>query len=97
MERTNPVDTQPLFWHIGDMSTNYTPFARALASVEEFSDKAVAVMPETPSEEMLRYVAHVTGEDIEKLYRLYQMFLTTGRLDQLGSACLLPSAGFAED
>jgi hypothetical protein len=74
-----------------------TPFMRALNSVEKFSDGSVAVLPEMPSDEMLRYVAHVTNEDIDKLRRLYELFLTTGRLDQLGSQALPPSAGFAED
>lgn len=74
-----------------------SPFLRALASVEGFSSQAVAVMPESPTAEMLRYIAHVTGEDEEKLQRLYQMFITTGRLDQLGSTGLPPVAGFAEE
>lgn len=74
-----------------------TPFRRAINSVEKFSDKSIAVLPEMPSEEMLRYVAHVTNEDIDKLRRLYELFLTTGRLDQLGPSALPPSAGFAED
>ena len=79
------------------MESPYTPFARALRSVEAFSDRAVAVLPETPSEEMLAYIAHVTGEDGDKLRRLYELFLATGRLDQLGSNGLPPSGGFAED
>lgn len=76
---------------------NATPFMRALASVEGFSDKAVAVLPETPSLDMLGYVAHVTGEDMDKLKRLYELFVTTGRLDQLGSTGLPASGGFAEE
>ncbi len=78
------------------MKPHDTPFARALASVENFSDKAVAILAETPSEEMLRYVAHVTGEDVDKLRRLYELFLVTGRLDEWGKAGV-PSAGFAEE
>mgnify|MGYP000977473121 FL=1 len=57
----------------------------------------MAILPETPSQEMLRYVAHVTGEDVDKLRRLYEMFLATGRLDELGKSGLPPSAGFAEE
>lgn len=79
------------------MEKKSTPFTRALTSVENFSDKAVAVMPETPAEEMLRYVAYVTGEDMDKLRRLYEIFLMTGRLDQFSNAALPPSAGFAEE
>jgi hypothetical protein len=71
-------------------------FERALAQVEAFSDKNVAVMPEKPGAEMLNYIAHVTGEDTDKLKRLYELFLATGRLDAFGKHEPV-SAGFAED
>lgn len=70
--------------------------ARALAEVDRFSDKNIAVLPERPCEEMLKYIAHTTGEDVDKLRRLYELFLATGRLDSFGSNSLPPSAGFAE-
>lgn len=69
---------------------------RALAQVENFSDKNIAVMPETPGTEMLNYIAHVTGEDKDKLRRLYELFLATGRLDAFGRHEPV-TAGFAED
>ena len=74
----------------------HSPFERALASVAEFSDKNIAVMPETAGVEMLNYIAHVTGEDVDKLRRLYELFLATGRLDAFGRHDPV-SAGFAED
>lgn len=73
-----------------------SPYERALASVEKFSDKAVAVLPEKPDEEMLRYIAHVTGGDIDKLRRIYELMISVGRLDSFGSGSA-PSGGFAED
>jgi len=76
--------------------TPVSPFERALKEVENFSEKAVAVMPEKPGEEMLRYIAHVTGEDLDKLRRIYELFLTVGRLDAFGKSAA-PSAGFAEE
>lgn len=75
-----------------------SPFMRALSQVEAFSDKAVAVMPEVPNTEMLRYVAHVTGEDTDKLKRIYELFVATGRLDSFDPGVIAgASAGFAED
>jgi len=75
---------------------DYTNFlARALAAVEDLSDSQVAILPERPSAEMLNYIAHVTGEDMDKLRRLYELFLSTGRLDAF-SKTQVPSAGFAE-
>jgi hypothetical protein len=69
---------------------------RALAQVEAMSDKNIAVMPEKPGAEMLNYIAHVTGEDIDKLKRLYELFLATGRMDAFGKHESVTS-GFAED
>ena len=71
-------------------------FERALAQVENFSDKNIAIMPEIPGTEMLNYIAHVTGEDVDKLRRLYELFLATGRLDAFGRHEPV-SAGFAEE
>lgn len=80
------------------MAADSPLFERALAAVEQFSDKAVAVMPEIPNAEMLNYVAHVTGEDVDKLRRLYELFLAVGRLDSFSSDAVSgASAGFAED
>lgn len=71
-------------------------FDRALSAVETFSDKNIAILPETPGIEMLNYIAHVTGEDVDKLRRLYELFLATGRLDAFGRHDPV-TAGFAED
>lgn len=80
------------------MAADSPLFERALAAVEKFSEKSVAVLPETPSTEMLNYVAHVTGEDVDKLRRLYELFLATGRLDSFSADAISGStAGFAED
>lgn len=78
------------------MADEHEFLQRALTVVEGFSDRAVAVLPEAPSEEMLRYVAHVTGDDPERLRRIYQLFLETGRLDAFQRPGA-PAAGFAED
>ncbi len=80
------------------MAADSPLFERALTAVEHFSDKAVAVLPETPTVEMLNYVAHVTGEDADKLRRLYELFLAVGRLDSFSSGTLSGNvAGLAED
>lgn len=80
------------------MAADSPIFERALAAVEGFSEKSVAVLPEQPSVEMLNYVAHVTGEDKDKLRRLYELFLAVGRLDSFSSGALSgSSAGFAEE
>ena len=80
------------------MAADSPLFERALAAVEQFSDKAVAVLPETPTVEMLNYVAHVTGEDADKLRRLYELFLAVGRLDSFSSGTVSGTvAGFAEE
>jgi hypothetical protein len=73
------------------------PFQRALTSVEGFDHGAVAVMPEMPDAEMLRYTAQVTGLDQDLLRRLYQIFVNTSRLDKFSTSTLPPSAGFAEE
>lgn len=80
------------------MTADSPLFERALVAVQQFSDKAVAVLPETPNAEMLNYVAHVTGEDVDKLRRLYELFLAVGRLDSFSSDAVSgATAGFAED
>lgn len=71
-------------------------FERALAQIDGFSDKNIALMPEIPGAEMLNYIAHVTGEDVDKLRRLYELFLATGRLDAFGRHEPV-SGGFAEE
>lgn len=69
---------------------------RALGAVEGFSDQHLAILPETPPTELLNYVAHITGDDVDKLRRLYQIFVSVGRLDSFGRDSS-PGAGFAED
>jgi hypothetical protein len=74
-----------------------SPFSRALAQVEAFSEKGVAVMPETASKELISYVSSITGEDAEKLARLYEIFLSAGRLDKFQQPLSTAVAGFAEE
>ena len=74
-----------------------SPFARALAQVETFSEKEVAVLPEKPGKEMLAYVASMTGEDPAKLARLYEIFVAAGRLDKFRQPLATGTAGFAEE
>ena len=74
-----------------------SPYQKALAQVDAFSETDVAVLPSKPSMEMMRYIASLTGEDPEKLARLYAYFVSVGRLD--GYVQLPPSdvSGFAEE
>lgn len=74
-----------------------SPLSRALAAVERFSDEAIAVVPEAPGMELLQYVSHMTGEDIEKLARLYQIFISAGRLDSFEPEVFTGLTGFAEE
>ncbi len=74
-----------------------SPYERALAEVEGFSETAVAVLPETPPLEMLRYVAQLTGEDADKLAKLYAYFVSLGRLDGYAQEPDSGLSGFAED
>lgn len=74
-----------------------TPYRRALAQVEGFSEQAVAVLPEKPGTEMLRYIAQLTGEDEAKLARLYAYFISLGRLDGYAQEPGSELTGFAED
>ncbi len=89
-------DCQPKEHFVMD-TRDTSPFSRALAQVEAFSEKAVAVMPEKPGKEMLAYVSQITGEDPEKLARLYQVFVSMGRLDKFEQEIPSGMAGFAED
>lgn len=82
------------------MSANYkagTPFQRALGAVGEFSEPHVAIVPEKPTVEMLSHIAAVTGEDADKLARLYQLFLIYGRLDKFQPGTMTGPSGFAEE
>ena len=74
-----------------------TTFQRALDDVADFSEQSVAVMPENPGAELLRYVAKMTGEDTEKLARLYAYFIAAGRLDGYAQEEVLAVGGFAEE
>ncbi len=74
-----------------------SPFARALAQVADFSEKEVAVLPENPGREMLHYAASVTGEDADKLARLYQVFISLARLDKFNQDLPSAASGFAEE
>jgi len=74
-----------------------SPYRQALERVENFSEKQVAVLPEQPGAEMLRYVAQLTGEDADKLARLYAYFISLGRLDAYPEAPPGAAAGFAEE
>jgi len=74
-----------------------TPFTRALAQVEAFSEKNVAVLPENPGKEMLAYVASITGEDAAKLGRLYEVFVAAARLDKFQQPVPSGMTGFAEE
>lgn len=72
-------------------------FARAMAEVERFSEKNVAILPEKPCKEMLSHLAAVTGEDVDKLRRLYDLFIASARLDKYTSETLSGQIGFAEE
>lgn len=74
-----------------------TPFARAFAAVEHFSEKSVAVLPERPSRDMIAHAAQITGEDADKLARLYQLFVSMGRLDKFSQELPSGTTGFAEE
>lgn len=72
-------------------------FTRALKTVETFSEKNVAVLPETPSVELLSYLAAVTGQDAQMIARLYEVIINAARLDKYTQDTLSGQIGFAED
>jgi hypothetical protein len=74
-----------------------SPFARALRRVEEFSEKHVAVLPEKPGAELLTYLSLMTGEDAQKIARLYDWIIATARLDTVREAAPSALVGFAEE
>jgi hypothetical protein len=74
-----------------------SPFARALKTVESFSDCAVAVLPEMASGELVSYIAKATGEDPQKIARLYDMIINAARLDKYTQEMLSGTTGFAEE
>lgn len=74
-----------------------SPYQRALAQVENFSETDVAVLPAKPGAEMLAYIAQLTGEDADKLARLYAYFISVGRLDGYSQVPFSELGGFAED
>jgi hypothetical protein len=78
-------------------SDDPSPITRALKTVETFSEKDVAVLPEKASRDLVSYLASVTGEDSDKIRRLYNLIIAMGRMDKYTEGLFTGDVGFAEE
>ena len=76
---------------------NETGISRALRDVAQFSEKNVAVLPEKPGMELIKYLAQVTSLDADLIARLYDLFISHARVDKYTEGTLSGHIGFAED